>query len=93
MFKTTKTTKYNSLLYYPLKPVNIHTYILGHLPIQIQNSISVNVTVGARRPLRLEVETGWMGKQEAGGVSLYVGELGFLHIALAPCREEALHTH
>lgn len=49
MFKT--TTKYNSLLYYPLKPVNIHTYILGHLPIQIQNSISVNVTVGVRRPL------------------------------------------
>lgn len=56
--KKKKPTKYNRLLHYPLKPVNIHTYIIGHLPIQIQNSISANVTVGARRPSRLEVETG-----------------------------------
>lgn len=34
-----------------------------------------------------------MEKQEAEGVQLNVGELGFLRIALAPYREEAPHTH
>lgn len=58
-----------------------------------KNSISVNVTVRERRPLRLEVKTGYIERQEAGGLQLYVGDLGFLRIFLAPCHEEAPHAH